>query len=195
MFPILTARSIVLCFAVTSIVWFATSVEAQITTKPSSPSDATEDASKQKPAVTPKLRKPNLKEFAWIAGQWHGEALGGKFEETWNAPMGKSMMGMFKLSKDEGVSFYEILTIVEENDTVLLRLKHFDNKLVGWEEKDKSIEFPFVSVSKTEAIFDGLKFVKIDENTMHILVKIKRGAAVSELKFVCNRVKCQARLH
>lgn len=189
MFHNFTARPIVLCLALTSIVWLVTSVEAQTSTKPSSPPNATANDTKQESAASPKLHTPKLGDFAWIAGQWHGEALGGKFEETWNPPMGKSMMGMFKLSKDEGISFYEILTIVEENDTVLLRLKHFDDKLVGWEEKDKSIEFPFVSVSKTEAIFNGLKFVKIDENTMHIFVKIKREAEVSELKFVCNRAK------
>jgi len=41
-----------------------------------------------------------LKDVAWIAGHWQGEALGGITEEVWTAPLGKSMMGSFKLVVD-----------------------------------------------------------------------------------------------
>lgn len=128
-----------------------------------------------------------IEDFAWIVGHWTGEAMGGAFEETWNAPFGGTMMGMFKFVQDDKVGFYEILTIVEEDGNWLIRLKHFDKALVGWEEKDESMEFPLVSLSDTEAIFDGLKFLKIDDNTMHILVTTKRGDEVDVLKFVCKR--------
>lgn len=131
----------------------------------------------------------SIDDFAWIAGHWRGEALGGAFEETWNPPFGGTMMGMFKFVKDDNVGFYEIITLLKENDTWLVRLKHFDNSLVGWEEKGESMEFPLVSLSDSEAIFDGLKFLKIDENTMHILVTTKHGDDVQELKFVCKRAE------
>ncbi len=137
---------------------------------------------------TQEQASPSIDDFGWIAGHWGGEAMGGSFEETWNPPMGGTMMGMFKFVQNEQVSFHEILTIVNENDAWLLRLKHFDKKLVGWEEKDESVEFPLISLSDTEAIFDGLKFLKIDQDTMHILVITKRGEESQELKFVCQRV-------
>ncbi|MEC8554174.1 MAG: DUF6265 family protein [Planctomycetota bacterium] len=77
-----------------------------------------------------------LKKCAWIAGIWSGEAFGGQFEETWNRPSGSSMMGMFKIVREGRVAFYELLTIVAKDDSHVLRLKHFDGSLKGWEEKD-----------------------------------------------------------
>ena len=134
-------------------------------------------------------QKVSIDNFAWIAGHWRGEALGGKFEETWNSSLGGEMIGMFKLVKDKKVMFYEILTIVPKEKSFVLRLKHFNSKLEGWEEKDKSVEFPFVSASKNEIKFKGLTFKKISDAEMHIIVQTKKGDKVSELKFVGKKMK------
>lgn len=130
----------------------------------------------------------SIDDFAWIAGHWRGEAMGGSFEETWNPPFGGTMMGMFKFVQGEKVNFHEILTIVYEDEQWMLRLKHFDDKLAGWEEKEESVKFPLVRLTETEAIFDGLKFLKVDQETMHIVVKTQQGEEIQELKFVCKKV-------
>lgn len=144
-------------------------------------------ANAQDAETKPEKKEHTIEDFAWIAGHWTGEAMGGAFEETWNPPFGGTMVGMFKFVSEDEVGFYEIMTIVKEDDSWLLRLKHFDKSLVGWEEKDESMEFPFVRLSDTEIIFDGLKFLKKDDNTMHILVTTKEGNKVQALKFVCQR--------
>ena len=152
-----------------------------------SASSAQEQASAE--PSKPKAAAVTLKDVAWIAGQWQGEAMGGKFEETWNPPFAGSLMGMFKFAKNGKVEFYELLTIIEKDGTLLLRLKHFDKHLVGWEEKDKSVEFPFVRLEKNQVVFDGLRFKKIDKSTMEIFVKIKQGTGpAKELRFPCKRV-------
>ncbi len=130
---------------------------------------------------------PDVEEFAWIAGDWHGNAMGGSFEESWNAPSGGGMLGMFKFVSDGKISFYEILTIVPKDDSFVLRLKHFDGKLVGWEEKEKSIEFPLISVSPTAAKFDGLTFTLLNDDRMDIVVVTQEGDKVQELEFECHR--------
>ena len=125
-----------------------------------------------------------LKDVAWIAGHWQGEALGGITEEVWTAPLGKSMMGSFKLVVDEVVQFYELCTITEENESLLLRIKHFDKDLKGWEEKDQSIEFPLVKIEKNKVYFDGLTFEKINEDELNIYVIFKdEGKEEVEMKF------------
>ena len=144
------------------------------------------------PDSQPKSDPPaaSINDVAWIAGHWHGNALGGKFEETWNPPFAGSMVGMFKFAEGEQVQFYELLTIVEKDGALLLRLKHFDKDLNGWEEKDKSVEFPLKSLNETTASFDGLIFQKIDNATMHILVTVKQNEGATEkIKFVCQRRK------
>ena len=130
----------------------------------------------------------SMEDFRWISGHWTGEALGGKFEETWSPPLGGEMMGMFKLVKDGKVAFYELLTIVPENESYVLRLKHFNQGLVGWEEKDKSVEFPFVSASPTKVVFKGLVFsrdTKFSRDRMKITVSLDGNK--KPLVFNCKR--------
>jgi hypothetical protein len=50
---------------------------------------------------------------------------------------------MYRLVRDRKPIFYELLTIVEENGSLMLRLKHFN--LTGWEDKLKTIDFPLVA--------------------------------------------------
>lgn len=114
-----------------------------------------------------------IEDVAWITGHWQGEALGGITEEVWTAPLGKSMMGSFKLVVDEVVQFYELCTITEENRSLLLRIKHFDKDLKGWEEKNESIEFPLVKIEKNKVYFDGLTFEKLNEDALNIYVIFK----------------------
>ena len=128
-----------------------------------------------------------LQKCAWIAGSWSGEALGGQFEETWNRPSGPGMMGMFKLVRDGKVSFYELLTIVPKENSLVLRLKHFDGSLKGWEEKDESQEFPFVSANRKEVRFKGLVFKRVSRNEMQIVVQTKSGDETQELVFNCKK--------
>lgn len=134
--------------------------------------------------------KASIDDLSWVAGHWEGEAMGGKFEETWNPPKAGAMMGMFKFVKDGEIDFYEILTIVPSGESLVLRLKHFDNQLVGWEEKDKSVEFPLASISETEAKFDGLTFSRINADEMHIVVMTMNAKTgqTQELRFECQRV-------
>ncbi len=112
----------------------------------------------------------NLK---WLAGRWEGEAFGGQFEEVWSPATAGSMCGTFKLMVNDAVSFYEIFTITFDSAGPVLRLKHFNADLTGWEEKDEVITFPFVGGDANELRFDGLVYRKTSDNTMQILLKTK----------------------
>ena len=130
----------------------------------------------------------SIDDMAWIGGHWKGEAMGGQFEETWNAPMGGEMMGMFKLVSDNKVSFYEIMTIVPEKNSFVLRLKHFSPELVDREEKDKSVEFPLLTASPNEVRFDGLSFQRAgDAMNIEVLVGQDDGEK-KRIQFECKRV-------
>jgi hypothetical protein len=99
-----------------------------------------------------------IADMAWLAGHWSGEALGGLSEEIWSEPGAGSMMGMYRLIKDGKPVFYELLTIVEQNGSLMLRLKHFNPDLTGWEEKQKTIDFPLVAKRDGAVHFDGMSF-------------------------------------
>lgn len=125
----------------------------------------------------------DLGAISWIQGAWRGEAFGGVTEEIWSAPLGGSMMCTFKLVVDDKVQFYEIETITEENNSLILRLKHFHSDLKGWEKKDITVDFKLVKVIDHKVFFDGYTFEKISEDEMNVFVVIDMDGKKTETKF------------
>ena len=133
--------------------------------------------------------KADLSDLKWIVGHWRGEAFGGITEEVWTPPLGKSMMCAFKLVMNGEVNFYELVTISEEHGSLIMRLKHFHSNLSGWEEKDETVDFKLVKVTKNKVYFDGLTFEKKSENEMNVYVVIQNGEQETEIKFSYKKVE------
>ena len=128
--------------------------------------------------------KATINDASWIAGHWEGTAFGGLTEEVWTSPLGGSMMGSFKLVVYDEINFYELMTISEENETLLLRIKHFSNDLKGWEEKDESEEFKLVKIESNRVYFDNLTFEKVSPSELNIYVVFKdESGNEEEVKF------------
>ena len=110
--------------------------------------------------------------------------MGGIIEEIWSPPVGNAMMAVFRLVENDKVQFYEIETITEENESLVLRLKHFHANLKGWEEKEDTVDFPLVKLEENKAYFDGLTFEKIGNTTLNIYVVIgDDNGKTQEFKF------------
>ena len=54
----------------------------------------------------------------------------------------------------------------------MLRLKHFNNDLKGWETKDETVDFPLIKITPNKAIFEGMIFESVDEKNMIVYVTI-----------------------
>jgi len=131
-----------------------------------------------------------IEEVSWIAGHWEGEAFGGTCEEIWSKPSAGSMMCMYKMMKDGKVVFYEFITVLEESNSLILKLKHFNPDLTSWEEKNETVDFPLVKIAENEAYFDGLTFRKLDNNTMQVFLRMKdKAGKEEEVEFTYHRVK------
>jgi len=139
-----------------------------------------------KDGITPP--KANITDVAWIAGHWQGEAFGGTIEESWTPPLGNSMMGIFKLVNDGKTNFYEIIIISEEDETLVMKLKHFHSDLRGWEEKDEYIEAKLVKLETNKAYFEGFTYEKVDDMHLNIYVLMEEDGKHSEMKFTFEQV-------
>src|SRR5262249_38284967 len=134
--------------------------------------------------------KAKIADLAWLQGHWLGVGLGGTTEEFWAPPLGNSMMGMYRLVKDGKVVFSELLFILEVNDSLVLKLKHFDADFKGWEEKDVSRSFPLVKLAPNEAYFDGITIRKRDDGSLREFVAIrKKSGELKEEEFRYQPVK------
>lgn len=116
----------------------------------------------------------SIDDVAWLTGRWSGEGLGSVAEETWLPPAGDAMAGVFRLVGEDGVQFYEIVTVREEAGSLALRLKHFGPDLVGWEEREETVDFPLVAKADDTLWFDGLTMKRVSEDEMHIWVALER---------------------
>lgn len=131
-----------------------------------------------------------LDDVVWIAGHWRGEAFGGITEELWSPPLGESMMFVFKLVDNGKVGFYESGGIIEQDGTLLLRLKHFDNSFHGWEKKDETVDFKLVKMEGNKVYFDDFTFEKISDEEINLYVVVGHGnGSEEEVKFNYKRVK------
>jgi hypothetical protein len=114
-----------------------------------------------------------LAAVAWLEGHWLGEGLGGVSEEVWSPPRGGVMMGMYRSLKQDRPSFYEFLMLVEENGTLVLKLKHFNADFSAWEEKAAFVTFKLVAVEERAVHFDGLSFVRESDHALRIYLLLR----------------------
>jgi hypothetical protein len=131
--------------------------------------------------------RATLADAAWLIGSWTGSGLGGVSEETWAPAAGGAMMGMYRLVISGRVSFYEFMNLAEENGTLVLKLKHFNADMTGWEEKDRWVTFRLARVTPTELAFGGLTFRRVGDNTLHIFLALRDASGVREEPFELRR--------
>ena len=106
-------------------------------------------------AAAPPPVPATLADVAFMAGHWVGGDPGDLSEEVWTAPEGDSMLGMWRYVAKGQARIFEILTLTAEGDGVVLRIRHFDPKLVAKEEKAGAVELPLVAKGPGEAVFEG----------------------------------------
>lgn len=137
-----------------------------------------------------KAADASLADFSWLQGQWSGEGLGAKCDETWSAAAGGCMVGTFRMVKDDKLVFSEFFMLVKTDEGVVLKLKHFNPDLTGWEEKDKSVDFPLVKVEGKTAWFGGLTYQLQDDGSLKAYVAMKqKDGTYSEGQFHLQPVK------
>lgn len=112
----------------------------------------------QEASPPPPPAAATLADVAFMTGHWIGGDPGDLSEEVWSAPEGDSLIGMWRYVAKGRTRIYEILTLTQEGENVVLRIRHFDRKLVSREEKDRAVELPLVSKSANEAVFEGPEY-------------------------------------
>jgi hypothetical protein len=128
----------------------------------------------------------SIEDISWLSGRWEGTGFGGTVEETWNPPLGGTMVGTFRLVTEKGPSFYELLLLAPEGNSIVYKVKHFHPDLKGWEEKDDFISFPLVKISQDAVHFHGLTLQRLGDTCVHYLAMSQKDGTHKEvsLKYV-----------
>ncbi len=134
--------------------------------------------------------KVTIQDMKWLSGTWNGTGLGGTVEEIYSAPQDGVMNGMFRFFSKGKTVFYEWITVAETNGTLIIRLKHFNADMTGWEDKNKTVDFKFVKREKNRYYFEGQTLEVVDKSSFNIYLAIKhKDGTVSEEIFRYKRIK------
>lgn len=130
-----------------------------------------------------------VNELKWLAGAWRGKGLGGECEEIWSEPAAGEMLGMFRLIRDDKVAFYELMTIEPQGESWIMRIKHFDPELVGWEEKDESVVRAFVTADRYRLDFEGISYGLNDRGELLVEMLVREHEMERKVNFVYRKVQ------
>ncbi|WP_086617707.1 DUF6265 family protein [Erythrobacter tepidarius] len=111
----------------------------------------------------------------WLVGQWSGTGIAGaEAHEDWLPPSGDTMVGSFVQETPEGgIMFTEHMYLMEHEGSLVLRLKHFNPDLTGWEEKDGMLSFRLLSAEPCALYFSAVTYRCDGEGGMLIAVRMK----------------------
>lgn len=98
-------------------------------------------------------RNEALKPLGFLSGRWVSEKGAEVQEESWSPVSGNSMIGSFRIVRDGKPIFYEFWAVEVDGNRPVLKLKHFNADLVGWEEKNSSTKMTLISNSEDDAVF------------------------------------------
>lgn len=130
-----------------------------------------------------------IENLAWLAGHWEGEGLGGRSYETISPPLGGQMVGHFQQISGTRVQFYEFYQFVPHNGSILLRIKHFNHDLTGWEERADTVDFPLVAIGDWAVYFDGVTMLRTGSGGLRSIVRVGREGQEEEIEFTFRRVE------
>ena len=127
-----------------------------------------------------------VEDFGWLVGQWQGEGIGGNQAlESWLPPTGDTMVGTFvQTNADGNIMFTEHMYLLEHEGSVILRLKHFNPDMTGWEDKGKYVTFRLIEARQCSAYFAGLTLRCDSEHGLLVAVRMREAdGEISELVF------------
>ena len=104
--------------------------------------------------------------------------------------MGGTMAGTFtQLDADGAVMFHEFIQVAQTGTSLAVRLKHFDDEMMGWEAPDEFESFPLVAIEDDAAYFDGLTYERRGEDQLVITVRVTgQDEVTEELVFLFKRI-------
>lgn len=95
-----------------------------------------------------------LADISFIAGHWKAKMPDRTVEGYWFSPDVNNMTGLFRMSKDNKITMYEILAYEQSEQGLVSLVKHFSPGLVGYEDKAVMDRYNFVEASKGRAVFE-----------------------------------------
>ncbi len=95
-----------------------------------------------------------LADFAWLEGKWRGDWGPRVAEQVWMAPRAGVMVGLFRVAEGDKTLVVELVSLVEQPDTIEFHLRHFTPSLAPWETSAPAV-LQLTAVDAKKAVFEN----------------------------------------
>lgn len=107
-----------------------------------------------------------LKQLGFLNGTWvalEAKEGGAKSvtEETWSTVAGDSMVGYCRAQKAGATNFLELIEILDGPKGVVMRIRHFNEMLVGWPDDEEAGDLNLIKLEKDFAVFQNQKSKRV----------------------------------
>jgi hypothetical protein len=113
-----------------------------------------EPAREKRSSLPAPAAKTTLANFAWLEGRWQGAWGPRTAQQVWTPPRAGVMLGTFQLIENDKTLVIELFTLVEKQDGIELRLRHFTPSLVAWEKSGPTV-LKLTSVDPKTIVFEN----------------------------------------
>lgn len=128
--------------------------------------------------------KGNISQISWLQGLWQGEGLGGECEEVWMPMKDNQMVGTFRFYSEGKLVFSEFMRLVQEGDTFVLKIKHFNPDGSPWEEKNDWVDFRLIDIQQNLVHFHGFTIIRNGDSLKMYMSMTENGeTSIEELNF------------
>ncbi|MBX9571833.1 MAG: hypothetical protein K2X77_23270 [Candidatus Obscuribacterales bacterium] len=103
------------------------------------------------------VKSANLEQVAFLKGTWRGTENGETTEEIWGSVLGDSIVGHCQSVSGNKTTLYELMAILKEGNSLVMRIKHFKGAFVPWKEEAESGDLKLIKVAKDQATFQNNK--------------------------------------
>jgi hypothetical protein len=115
--------------------------------------------------------KGKLEDLNWMVGYWTGTGLGGDCEEVWMPAVDGHMIGTFRFWENGKLVFSEFMNLIQDGESISMKLKHFGANLLGWEEKEEWTTFELIELEEKKAWLNGMTIErKGDQLIFHVTI-------------------------
>ncbi len=152
----------------------------------------------QAPIGAAPAAKATVSQLAFIAGPWTGTLGDRTIEQHWSAPLGNSMVAMYRNVQDGQARLYELLVIEQDGEGVALRIKHFapGTGLAGRQAREEAVNHKLVRVDEQTAVFEGtgenptrVTFTRTSPEALSIVVERMRDGQPVATTFPYTRIR------
>lgn len=119
----------------------------------------------------------------WLSGKWTIQEGAESTQEYWSESRGLVKMGMFQMHGDIAMIFSEIIQIANDEESTLMRIKHFSHDLKAWEDREEMNTFRLIQLENQKATFEGLTYERINDQLFVYLADLQKDGSYKEIQF------------